>query len=91
MRKDQTLDAYLLCLEAKGFKFSDDMIAFIYFGKKYTDASDCLVKAAVEITLKAQKQFDGSFFLSLLERLKEQKTDSRIEAMQFAESQGLLK
>ncbi|KAB7708971.1 hypothetical protein F9802_02205 [Bacillus aerolatus] len=90
MEKEQTLADYLLKLEGRGFKFSDDMIAFIYFGKRSTNAPDPLITAAVEITLKAQKGFDSSFFLSLLERLTEQKVTDREMAIEFSRSHGLL-
>ncbi|OCA93009.1 hypothetical protein A8F95_03700 [Bacillus wudalianchiensis] len=81
---------YLLRLEEKGFRFSDEMIAFIYFGKASTDASDLLVMAGIEITLKVQKEFDGSFFLSLLEWFKEKGIADRETALRFAHSTGLL-
>ncbi|MBM7647929.1 hypothetical protein JOC78_000869 [Bacillus ectoiniformans] len=90
MEKDKSIGDFLMTLEGKGFKFTDDMIAFIYFGKKFTDATDEMVSAAVEITLKVQKHFDSSFFLSILERLKEQKISERHEAIYYAKTQGLL-
>ena len=90
MEKEQTLADYLLRLEEKGFRFSDEMVAFIYFGKRSTDISDLLVMAGIEITLKAQKEFDGSFFLSLLEWFKEQGITDRQTALRFARSNGLL-
>ncbi|WP_065409262.1 DUF6123 family protein [Pseudobacillus wudalianchiensis] len=90
MKKEQVLTDYLLRLEEKGFRFSDEMIAFIYFGKASTDASDLLVMAGIEITLKVQKEFDGSFFLSLLEWFKEKGIADRETALRFAHSTGLL-
>ncbi|KMY54565.1 hypothetical protein AC623_12070 [Bacillus sp. FJAT-27231] len=90
MKKEQVLTDYLLRLEEKGFRFSDEMIAFIYFGKASTDASDLLVMAGIEVTLKAQKEFDGSFFLSLLEWFKEKGIADRETALRFAHSAGLL-
>ncbi|KKB37696.1 DUF6123 family protein [Bacillus thermotolerans] len=90
MKKKQSLDEYLLNLEARGFKFSDDIIHFIYFGKKSTNASDALMIVAVEITLKVQKEFDSSFFLSLVEQLAEQKIEDRQRALEFAEAHGLI-
>ncbi|WP_338749548.1 DUF6123 family protein [Bacillus sp. FJAT-52991] len=90
MENHSSVANYLLQLDDKGFKFSDDMIAFIYFGQRSTDASDHLVMAAIEITLKAQKEFDGSFYLSLLERLKEKKITSRKVALQFAKEVNVL-
>ncbi|MGM7635317.1 DUF6123 family protein [Bacillus sp. Hm123] len=90
MKNRSSVASYLLRLEDKGFKFSDDQIAFIYFGQRSTDASDHLVTAAIEITLKAQKTFDGSFYLSLLERLKEKKITSRNMALEFAKERGIM-
>lgn len=90
MKKEQQLADYLFILEEKGFRFSDEMIAFIYFGKRSTDSSDLLVIAAIEITLKVQKEFDGSFFLSLLEWFKEREITDRQTALLFARSNGLL-
>jgi hypothetical protein len=49
------------------------------------------VNAAIEITLKAQKTFDGSFYISLLENLKHHKIDSKREAEDYATKHGLLK
>jgi Family of unknown function (DUF6123) len=87
----QTIEEYVQFLEAKGFSFGEDAIGFIYFGKRYTNASDILVNAAIEITLKAQKTFDGSFYISLLENLKHHQIDSKREAEAYAVKHGLLK
>ncbi|MBN8190680.1 hypothetical protein JI667_00840 [Bacillus sp. NTK074B] len=85
----KTTEDFLIDLENKGFKFHEDAIGFIYFGKKYTDAPDELVNSAIEITLKAQKQFDSSFYMSILERLHSQQISSRKEALRWMERQGL--
>jgi FPC/CPF motif-containing protein YcgG len=85
----KTTEEFLIDLENKGFKFQEDAIGFIYFGKKYTDAPDELVNSAIEITLKAQKQFDSSFYMSILERLHSQQISSRKEALRWMEKQGL--
>jgi FPC/CPF motif-containing protein YcgG len=85
----KTTEEFLIDLENKGFKFQEDAIGFIYFGKKYTDAPDELVNSAIEITLKAQKQFDSSFYMSILERLHSQNIASRKEALRWMEKQGL--
>jgi FPC/CPF motif-containing protein YcgG len=85
----KTTEDFLIDLENRGFKFQEDAIGFIYFGKKYTDASDELVNSAIEITLKAQKQFDSSFYMSILERLHSQKITSRKEALKWMVHQGL--
>ena len=85
----KSTEDFLIDLENKGFKFQEDAIGFIYFGKKYTDASDELVNSAIEITLKAQKQFDSSFYMSILERLHSQKISTRKEALNWMVTQGL--
>lgn len=86
----QSLEDYLLFLQAKGFHLQDDAIGFIYFGKRYTNAPDKLVSIAIEITLKAQKRFDGSFYMSLLELFVENKIKKRKEALSLAKERGLL-
>lgn len=88
--KELPLDDFLLDLRRKGFKFEEDVIGFIYFGKQYTGASDSIIKAAIEITLKAQKEFDGSFYISLLESLKQNNIHSRNSAFEYAEKIGLI-
>ncbi|MDQ0272047.1 DUF6123 family protein [Cytobacillus purgationiresistens] len=86
----KTVDDYLHDLQGKGFQLADDALGFIYFGKHYTNASDELVNVAVEMTLKAQKSFDGSFYLSLLENLKSNNIESRKEAILFAKKDLLI-
>lgn len=81
---------YLLNLRDKGFQLREDAIGFIYFGKQYTNASDELTNTAIELTLKAQKTFDGSFYVSLLEMLTSNKIQSRVEAIKFVKDQKLL-
>lgn len=71
MNKDQTLADYIEYLWTKGFKLSDEQVYFIYFGKQSTNASDPLVQIAIETTLRVQRSFDGSFYISLLELLQE--------------------
>ncbi|RDI43053.1 DUF6123 family protein [Falsibacillus pallidus] len=90
MKKDLSLGEFLLDMKGRGFKFEQDAIGFIYFGQRSTDASDQLVKFAIEITLKTQKTFDGSFYISLLETLKENEINSRHKALQFVKDIGLL-
>lgn len=84
------MEEYVLFLEGKGFSFGTDDMGFIYFGKKYVNVSDVLVNSAIEITLKVQKKFDGSFYVSFLENLKNHHIATKREAEQFAEQQGLL-
>ncbi|MGE6376483.1 DUF6123 family protein [Peribacillus muralis] len=87
----KSTEEYVRFLEGKGFTFGNDAIGFIYFGKRYTDASDILVNAAIELTLKVQKNFDGSFYISFLENLKQNGIETRNGAISFAMDQGLLK
>lgn len=86
----KTVEEYLQFLQSKGFQFRDDAIGFIYFGKHYTNASDELANAAIELTLKAQKTFDGSFYVSLLETLISNDIGSRQEAIQFVKEKSIL-
>ncbi|MBK5442291.1 DUF6123 family protein [Peribacillus butanolivorans] len=87
----QSTEEYVSFLEGKGFTFGNDAIGFIYFGKRYTNASDILVNVAIELTLKVQKNFDGSFYISFLENLKQNGIETRSAALSFAKKQGLLK
>lgn len=85
------LETYLMNLDKRGFKFKDDVISFIFFGKQLTNASDYIVSISIELTLKAQKRFDGSFYLSLLETLKANNIETKTEAYALMEKIGLLK
>ncbi|MDQ0218013.1 hypothetical protein ELQ35_10835 [Peribacillus cavernae] len=87
---EKTVEEYISFLESKGFSFGEDAVGFIFFGKHYTNASDFLVNLAIEMTLKAQKDFDGSFYISLLEALKQSQVHTRSEAESFARDRGLL-
>jgi hypothetical protein len=84
----QTLEEYINFLSSKGFRFRQDAVKFILFGQQYTGASDWLVNMAIETTLKVQKEFDGSFYLSLLEQLVSEKVTNRKEAFQFLKEKG---
>lgn len=88
-RLSWSTEEYITYLEGKGFSFGEDMIGFIYFGKQYTKASDSLVNIAIELTLKVQKKFDGSFYVSLLETLTKNHISTKREAEKFAREQGL--
>ncbi|WP_254660775.1 DUF6123 family protein [Bacillus sp. FJAT-27225] len=88
--KVQTLDSYLQHLQGKGFQLQEDAIGFIYFGKLYTNASDEVAIAAVEITLKAQFSFEGSFYVSLLETLVANNVRTRRGALKFVKDRQLL-
>ena len=61
-RKLKTVSHYVDFLKEKGFNLKEDAIGFIHFGKQYTNASDEITIAAIELTLKTQKEFDGSFY-----------------------------
>ncbi|KON87307.1 hypothetical protein AF332_11050 [Sporosarcina globispora] len=86
----KTVEEYLHFLQSKGFQFREDAVGFIYFGKNYTNASDELANAAIELTLKAQKSFDGSFYVSLLETLVSKNITSRQEAIKFVKEKALI-
>jgi hypothetical protein len=77
------LEEFLMKIKAKGFQLQEDAIGFIYFGKHFTNAPDEVIIAAIETTLKAQKSFDGSYYISLLETLSHQKISTREEALQY--------
>jgi len=86
----KTVDDYLNFLDSKGFQLKEDAIGFIYFGKKSTNASDELTNTAIELTLKAQKDFDGSFFVSLLETLTSNKINTRSGAIKFVKKKQFI-
>lgn len=84
------IEEYLTYLQSKGFHLGEDAIGFIYFGKNYTNASDELTTTAIELTLKAQRDFDGSFYVSLLEMLVSNKVKSRKEAVKFVKEKEVM-
>jgi hypothetical protein len=86
----EKLEDFLATIRAKGFQLQEDAIGFIYFGKHFTNATDEVIIAAIEVTLKAQKSFDGSFYISLLETLSHQKISSRAEALRFIKERELI-
>ncbi|MGG3562528.1 DUF6123 family protein [Neobacillus rhizosphaerae] len=85
-----TVEEYLHYLEGKGFQFQEDAIGFIFFGKHYTNATDEMINTAIELTLKAQKCFDGSFYVALLETLISNQIDNRKDAIKFIKEKELL-
>lgn len=91
LKLEKNVEEYLQFLAQKGFNLGNDAIGFIAFGQSYTDSSEEIVIAAIEITLKAQKEFDGSFFISLLEMLKENNILNRSEAIQFTKTKNIFK
>lgn len=85
-----TVEEYLHDLKGKGFQLLDDAIGFIYFGRHYTNASDEIIITAIEVTLKAQKTFDGSFYISLLETLIAHQLKTRRDALKFIKENDLV-
>ncbi|HHY73508.1 MAG TPA: hypothetical protein GX497_09835 [Bacillus bacterium] len=81
---------YLNHLEAKGFTFREDSLGFIEFGKMYTASSDKLVNLAIEITLKAQLEFDGSFFIAILEMFKMHNVSSKKAAYKLISEKNII-
>ncbi|MCM3617292.1 DUF6123 family protein [Sutcliffiella horikoshii] len=90
MKKSWSTEEYLQQLTAKGFKFGEDSLGFIEFGKHYTGSSDYMVNIAIEVTLKAQKQFDGSFFVSFLEMIKQEQVQSKQDAFHLAKEKKII-
>lgn len=86
----KTVDEYIHELKRKGFQFPEEAVGFIYFGKHYTNASDEQINTAIELTLKAQKNFDSSFYMSLLETLINNKITKRQQAYTFIKSEKLI-
>jgi hypothetical protein len=84
------VEEFLHDLRGKGFHFQENAIGFIYFGKHYTNAPDEIINTAIELTLKAQKGFDGSFYLSLLETLTTNKIKTRNAALKYVMEKELL-
>lgn len=86
----QKIEDYLFYLEDKGFHLKEDARGFISFGKHYTGASDEMVNGAIEWTLKVQKEFDGSFFMLLLESLIVQNIKKRQQIHSFLKKKGMI-
>jgi hypothetical protein len=84
------VEEYLHHLKGKGFHFQEDAIGFIYFGKHYTNAPDEMINTAIELTLIAQKSFDGSFYMSLLETFIKNEIKTRNDAFKFVRENELL-
>ncbi|TXC93222.1 hypothetical protein FS935_03235 [Metabacillus litoralis] len=86
----KTVDEYVDYLCAKGFILGEDAYGFIQFGKHYTDADDSMVNLAIELTLKIQKEFDGAFFISLLEMFNKELITGRKQALKYLQALHLL-
>ena len=89
-RRVKTVQQYINFLESKGFALREDALGFIQFGQRYTNASDELTNTAIELTLKAQKEFDGSFYISLLEMFVKGEIKSRGAAIRFIKEQEIM-
>ena len=86
----RTVDEYIDFLQGKGFQFQEDALGFIEIGKQYTNAPDELIITAIELTLKAQKQFEGAFYISLLEMLTANQIKTRKDAIHFVKKNNLI-
>lgn len=89
MTHKHDLGFFLEDLWAQGFRLSDDNIHFIYLGKKMTKAPDWKVILALKATIQVQKQFVGSFYLSLLELLADSSIKNEKDAANCLEQTGL--
>jgi hypothetical protein len=86
----QTVLDYVEFLTGKGFILGEDAFGFIQFGKHYTNSQDEIVNIAIELTLKIQKEFDGAFFISLLEMLEKEAISNRKQAIRHVKSLNLM-
>lgn len=89
MKSHQSLAEFLEHLWDCGFKLTDEQVRFIYFAKKYTNSSEWLSSIALEMMLKLQFNFDGSFYISLLELLNESGVRSRKEIERVLQEKGI--
>lgn len=85
-KTEKTVTDYVEYLIGKGFKLGEDAIGFIKFGQHYTDTHDKIVIIAIEYTLKIQKEFDGSFYISLLEMFRQEEITDRNQAINHIEN-----
>ncbi|KKI88820.1 hypothetical protein WQ54_29830 [Bacillus sp. SA1-12] len=86
----KTVTDYLEYLTHKGFVFGEDATGFIQFGQHYTDTADEIAIIAIELTLKIQKEFDGAFYISLLESFKKEAIINRKQAISHVEALNLI-
>lgn len=86
----KTVAQYIDFLDSKGFHLKEDAVEFIHYGKNYTNASHELTNTAIELTIKAQKKFDGRFYLSLLETLVKGKVRTRGAAISYVKDYELI-
>lgn len=90
-KKYSTLVDYLYFLASKGFHFKEEDLNFIQLGRRITESNDQLVIAALEAMLRDQREFDGSYFIALLEMFQEQKISTREQAVKHLNKIGLSK
>jgi Family of unknown function (DUF6123) len=86
----RTVRDYVNFLASKGFILGEEAYGFIEFGQQYTDTVDEIVIIAIELTLKIQKEFDGSFYISLLEQFKSADILNRKQAFQHIQTLNLM-
>jgi hypothetical protein len=84
------VEDYVQFLKEKGFVFGEEELGFISFGQRYSGTNDIQVISAIEITLQAQRHFDGSYFVALLEQLKSEDITSRKKAFHYAQEKGII-
>ncbi|SDB90900.1 hypothetical protein SAMN05421734_102388 [Pelagirhabdus alkalitolerans] len=88
MKREQLLADYIEHLWDKGFKLTDEQVKFIYFARQYAD-NDALSCIALEATLKTQIEFDGSFFIGLIELLNEHDIKTISQARSVFKQKGI--
>ncbi|MCP3030742.1 DUF6123 family protein [Halobacillus sp. A1] len=89
MKKTHSLAYYLEDLWSRGFKLSDEDVHFIYFGKNSTNVEEWKTILALKMTLKLQKKFDPSFYISVLEHISSSSITTRKQAYESLERRGL--
>ena len=88
--KVKTVDQYVDFLEENGIMLKYDAIDYITFNKQKINATDEITNTAIELTLKTKKEFDSSFFISLLETFVKCKVKNRGAAIRFVKEQELI-
>ncbi|SDM68047.1 hypothetical protein SAMN04488137_1408 [Fictibacillus solisalsi] len=78
-----SIQDYFQHLASKGIKLKESDTAFIEFGKQFTGMSDYMVSISIEITLKVQREFDGSYYIALLEGFKENNITTKKKAYAY--------
>ncbi|WP_231689119.1 DUF6123 family protein [Fictibacillus sp. FJAT-27399] len=78
-----SIEEYFRYLASKGIKLKESDTAFIEFGKHFTGMSDYMVSVAIEITLKIQREFDGSYYIALLEEFKQNEIKTKRKAYTY--------